>query len=133
MTKSKLVFIQQKVKKRKRKLGWMNTLYKENMVTMPLSFLLSLTQLFITSINKRSEQRVALPSNPPSTGPQRKLTISLGGHPCKCNVSKAFPRVDSPFHRPCVPPHTLPPALVWLIKTLFRVLKNQEMDSAQYL
>lgn len=57
MTKSKLVFIQQKVKKRKRKLGWMNTLYKENMVTMPLSFLLSLTQLFITSINKRGQSR----------------------------------------------------------------------------
>lgn len=57
MTKSKLVFIQQKVKKRKRKLGWMNTLYKENMVTTPLGFLLSLTQLFITSINKRGESR----------------------------------------------------------------------------
>lgn len=57
MTKSKLVFIQQKVKKRKRKLGWMNTLYKENMVTMPLSFLLSLTQLFITSINKRGQSK----------------------------------------------------------------------------
>lgn len=57
MTKSKLVFIQQKVKKRKRKLGWMNTLYKENMVTTPLGFLLSLTQLFITSINKRGQSR----------------------------------------------------------------------------